>query len=706
MTEGDLPDGVDGGLPAVPAAVPVAARSVFLSYASADLSVATQVCTALEAQGVSCWIAPRDVMAGDLYADAIVRAINACQVLVLILSEASVASPHVLREVERASAKRRAVVSVRIDAAALTPSLEYFLSASHWLDASHGVDPVLPMLAEAVRRILAPGWSRDGGGVVGITTEPMPARGDLSRLLGERDADRHKPTGGTRFNPITVAVIVVANLAVGYLFLDRFWLSRHAPPAAAASAPAAAAVSGTTAGLANAIASDKAIAVMPFSDLSERKDQEYFADGLSEELIDLLSKLPELRVAARTSSFYFKSRQATISEIARALGVAHVLEGSIRKSGKMLRVTAQLVRADNGFHVWSETYDRKLDDIFKVQDDIAGAVVKALKVSLLDKTQARTTPAANAEAYNQYLQGRFFGQLHTKEGVEKSIGFFKRALELDPAYEPAWSGLAFSYSEAGGSGLLPAAEALQRSRAAAAEALKIDSKSPRAHVALGLIHMNDEWDWQAADREFSQAMLEDSGNATVLVASGYLDLALGRTGQAAALFQQAVARDPLHASSLSNLGVTYYVDGRYPEAEAAFRKSLEIKPGAGYTHNGLALVLLARGQPEAALAEMQQETDESWRLQGLAVVQSAMGRKAESDAALAQLQQKFPDDAPYQIATVYAYRGDLDEAFKWLDRAHAVRDSTLSSIKADPLLKRLISDPRYKALLARLRLPP
>ena len=451
---------------------------------------------------------------------------------------------------------------------------------------------------------------------------------------------------------------------------------------------------------------EKAIAVLPFIDMSEHRDQEYFADGLSEELIDLLSKLPQLRVAARTSSFYFKSRQVTIAEIARALGVAHILEGSIRKSGKTLRVTAQLVRADNGYHVWSETYDRKLDDIFKVQDDIAGAVVRALKVSLIDQGQARATPAANAEAYNQYLQGRFFAQLHTKDGVGKAIGFYNQAITLDPSYEPAWSGLAFAYGEAPGNGLLSSQEALAKSRAAVAKALELDPRSPRAHVALGLIHMNEDWDWTAADREFTQALATDAGNATVLVASGVLDLALGRADQAATLFQQAVARDPLHASSFSNLGVAYFAAGKYPEAESAFRKSLEIKPGASYTHNGLALVLVAQGRLDAALEEMRQESNESWRLQGLSIVYSAMNRRAESDATLNQLVKAYADEAPYQIATVHAYRGEIDDAFRWLERARRARDSTLSGIKADPLLRRLVSDPRFGELLWKLRLPP
>jgi len=702
MTDSSLPDGAGAAQAASGAAQPVAPdeRRLFISYASADVAVATTVCTALESHGWHCWIAPRDVAPGALYADAIVHGINGAQALVLVLSAASAASPHVLREVERASAKRKTIIALRIDAAALTTSLEYFLSASHWLDAAGtaGVTAALPTLVDALGRLLNPDPAHAAADHATVSGR-LPAYGDIGRVVTGAGVARSAPLA----NRWLVGALVLCALTLGYLVADRFWLSRRAT--APAAVPALSARAPDTVAPIAVTANEKAIAVMPFIDLSERKDQQYFADGLSEELIDLLSKLPQLRVAARTSSFYFKTRQATIGEIARALGVAHILEGSIRKSGKTLRVTAQLVRADNGYHVWSETYDRKLDDIFKVQDDIAGSVVKSLKVSLIDQEQARVTPAANAEAYNQYLQGRFFVQLHTKEGVGKAISYYNQAIALDPAYEPAWSGLAFAYGEAPGNGLMSSKQALERSRSAVAKALQLDPKSPRAHVALGLIHMNEDWDWEAADREFGQALAADAGNATVLVASGVLNLALGRSAQATALFQQAVARDPLHASSLSNLGVAYFADGKYAQAESAFRKSLEIKPGASYTHNGLALVLLEERRLDAALEEMRLESSESWRLQGLAIVYSAMHRRAESDAALAELVRKYADDAPYQIATVYAYRGEVDDAFGWLERARASRDATLSGIKADPLLRALAHDARFKELLLKLRLP-
>jgi len=285
--------------PPAPAQVPNASIHVFISYASQDVAVADAIVAALECHGLKCWIAPRDVTPGEFYADAIVRALNVARTLVLVLTENAATSQHVLREVERSSAKRHSIISFRIGSVSLPPALEYFLSASHWLDASaSGVDSALPKLVEAVQRLA------------------------------------------------TSAVV------------------DSGQPAALAPPP-------------------RSVAVLPFADMSEKKDQEYFADGMAEEIINLLAQVSDLRVPARTSSFYFRGKSTKVPDIARELGVAHVLEGSIRRSGNHLRVTAKLVRADNGYHLWSETYDRDLHDVFKVQDDIANAVVQALQITLM-----------------------------------------------------------------------------------------------------------------------------------------------------------------------------------------------------------------------------------------------------------------------------------------------------------------------------------
>ncbi len=255
-------------------------------------------------------------------------------------------------------------------------------------------------------------------------------------------------------------------------------------------------------------------------------------------------------------------------------------------------------------------------------------------------------------------------------------------------------------------GFMPAEQALPKARDSAHMALTLNPKSARAHVALGYLHMNDDWDWQAAEAEIQQALALDPGSADVLHAAGSLYLVLGRKEESVKLLLAALARDPMRASSFSNLGVAYFADGRLAEAERAFRKSVELRPSANYTHNGLGLVLLWQGRQKAALEEMQRETDEMWRLEGLAIVYSAMHRQADADAALAELTRKFQKDSPYVVATVYGYRGQVDEAFAWLDRALAMRDATITSIKSDPLFAKVQSDPRYAALLKKAGLPP
>jgi len=500
---------------------------------------------------------------------------------------------------------------------------------------------------------------------------------------------------------LNLAIAAVAGLMISYALLYHFWLGKAITEPVSEEAHEALSAQAVP----NVVVPQRSIAVLPFLDMSQAKDQQYLADGLAEELLNLLAQIPELRVAARTSSFAFKNKPEDISAMARDLHVAHVLEGSVRKAGAHVRITAQLIRADSGYHLWSETYDRTLDDIFKLQDQIAGAVVQALKVKLLGNSLPERAAPANLDAYNLYLQARFLAGAHTKDAVTKSIDYLEQAVKLDNSYEPTWTELSIVYTDMAARGFMPAEQALPKAREAVRTALALNPRSARAHVAMGYLHMSDDWDWAAADREFSQALALASGSADVLNAAANLDLVLGRLSESIQLYRAAVARDPLHASAYSNLGVAYFAAGRLAEAGPAFRKSIELRPAAIYTHNGLGLVLLWQGNANAALEEMKRETDEMWRLQGMAIVYSAMHLRTESDAALAELTKKFQKDSPYVIATVYGYRDEVDEAFKWLDEALAQRDATLTSIKSDPLFRKITSDPRYRALLQKVDLP-
>ena len=537
--------------------------------------------------------------------------------------------------------------------------------------------------------------------VAGFPVAVITAWGYAKPAAGaaQQAADTHRARLLNR--RLNIAIASVLALMTGYYILYHFWLGKHIAEPISEEAHASAEAQGSEA----VAAPVRSIAVLPFVDMSQAADQQYLGDGIAEELLNLLAQIPELRVAARTSSFAFKGKPTELTQIAHDLHVAHVLEGSVRKSGNKVRITAQLIRADSGYHLWSETYDRTLGDIFKLQDEISAAVVQALKVKILGAPLPRATPA-NLDAYNLYLQGRFAAGLHTKEGFTEGVGYLDQALKLDAGYEPAWTQLSIVYGDMAARGFMASEQALPKSREAVARALELNPRSARAHVAMGYLHMNDDWDWAAADREIGQAVELEPGSADVLHAAGSLDLVLGRVGDSVQKLRAALLRDPLRASSYSNLGVAYFADGRLTEAEQAFRKSIELRPLAGYTHNGLGLVLLWRHDLPGALAEMQKETDEMWRLEGEALVYTAMHRNAEADTALAALTTKFQKESPYVVATVYGYRGEVGPAFQWLDKALAERDSTLTSIKSDPLFEKVRGDPRYAALLEKLRLPP
>jgi eukaryotic-like serine/threonine-protein kinase len=453
--------------------------------------------------------------------------------------------------------------------------------------------------------------------------------------------------------------------------------------------------------------SDKSIAVLPFLDMSEHKDQEYFSDGLSEELINLLTKIPDLRVPARTSSFYFKGKQATIADIAKALGVAHVLEGSVRKSGDTLRVTAQLIRADNGYHIWSQTYDRKLDDIFQIQDEIAQSVVNELKVSVLGGTIPRATLTANHDAYLLYLQAK---ELHYRgnslDSAHKAITYLHQALQLDPEFSQGWVTLAsFLAADYNLFDVEPHDEARALIYSALDRARKLEPSLPPIHVVLGRVLYEVDWSWQAADSELKQAIALEPGNSEAHRLAGYLATTYGRFDEAIEQSEKAIDLDPLQPWNYIARGYASYRSGRLAQAEANFRTALELGPGSGKFHCLLGAVLIARGQPEAALAEMKKEPSPRFRHVGMALALGALGQPNESDKELETAEQDFGDEMGYWIAMVYAVRRDPDRAFAWLDRAFNVYGEGITWIKGDPLLGSLVEDPRYKGLLKKMRLP-
>jgi len=443
----------------------------------------------------------------------------------------------------------------------------------------------------------------------------------------------------------------------------------------------------------------KSIAVLPFRNLSEDKDNAFFAEGISEELLNLLSKVPQLQVAARTSSFSFKGKQIEIPEIARKLHVANVLEGSVRKSGDQLRITAKLIRASEGYHLWSETYDRKLDDIFKIQDEIAGEVVKQLKVTLLGaKPTVRET---DPKAYTLYLQAVQVGRQGTPEAYTQSDALLKQVLEIDPRYAPAWHELARNFLNKTNLGLLPNSEGLARARAAEEKALALDSNYAPAHAGLGRIAAYNN-DFVNAAKHYERAVALDPTDLNVLRNSAVFLHDLGRLQEGLALLEAIVQRDPVNTTTLFNLGSAQLRMGQFDAAIASYRSGLSLSPGHAIAHYNMCEIMLLKGDAPAALAEIEQEKNEDWRLIGLPMAYHALGRQTESDAALATLTAKNEEWSPYTIAYVYAFRGDADKAFEWLDKAVQYQDPGLSQVAVENLFDNIHSDPRWLPFLRKI----
>jgi adenylate cyclase len=449
---------------------------------------------------------------------------------------------------------------------------------------------------------------------------------------------------------------------------------------------------------------EKSIAVLPFVNMSEDKANEYFSDGISEELLNLLAKIPQLQVTARTSSFAFKGKEIGVPEIARTLHVAHVLEGSVRKAGNSVRITAQLIKAGTDTHLWSQTYDRKLDDIFAIQDEIAADVVKQLKVTLLGAApKARTT---DPEAYALYLQAVQLGRQNTAEAYKQSDALYRKVLSIDPRYAPAWVGLSRNFGNETGQGLLPNKEGYARAREAAMKALAIDPDYAPPHASLGFIAMNGDNDLAGAAQHFKHALALDPADLNVLGNSATLLQSLGRLDEALALEEAAVRRDPVNVNTLFNLGYHQRIAGRLDAAIASFRTVLSLSPSNGGAHYQLGVALLLKGDTHGALAEIEQETSDAWKMIGLPMAYHALGRKADSDAALAALIAKYEKDAPSNIASIYAIRGEADQAFEWLDKAVEYGDPGLGEIVTENLFDKIHKDPRWLPFLRKVGKAP
>jgi len=462
---------------------------------------------------------------------------------------------------------------------------------------------------------------------------------------------------------------------------------------------------------------EKSIAVLPMVNSTGDPANEYFSDGMSEEFISTLSRLQELKVVGRTSSFQFKGKTDDSKTIGEKLGVYYLLEGSVRKSADRVRIAVALVKAGDGANVWSETYDRELKDIFAVQSEIAGAVAKQLKVALLgnngqtaELTTAATPSNQNVDAYNALLQGNFYYNRRTAEDTRKAIGYYEEAIRLDPRYALAYAKLSINAlnlaTNYAGLATKEREEAIAKAHASAKRALDLDPNLADAHSAKGAVLELLDFNFADAETEYRRALELAPQNAGVTSSLANLMSDLGRLDEAVALGHRATALEPLRGVSHSNLALSLIALGRYDEAEAALRKVIELQPQSAQNYQQLAVIQILRGKSSAAVELAKQETDPFWRTYALALAYFANGDRAEADAALKKLIDENADESGSQIAQVYAMRKEPEKMFEWLEHAWTTHDAGVTALLQDPFLRAYKDDPRFIAFAQKIGVMP
>ena len=504
---------------------------------------------------------------------------------------------------------------------------------------------------------------------------------------------------GRPFPPLRLAWIGALVLAVGAV---GWWVAHQS---STQTAPRASPF-GATRGIAPA-ASQKSIAVLPLVNTSGDPNNEYFSDGLSEELIAVLAKIPDLTVIGRSSSFLFIGQSSDSASIGQKLGVAHLIEGSVRRQGDRVRIVAELIEASNGRSLWSDTYDRELKDVFAVQSEIAQAVAEQMKVKLLgDKPRSDAAPSnQNLVAHNAVLQSDFYFQQQTAESVRKAISFLQEAVRLDPNYAFAFAKLSQAWRQYGASFATNDAdneEAYTEARRAAEKATNLAPEMVETHKALGWVAMNPNLNFRDAEKEFRRALESSPSDAAAKNALSYTLMAQGRVAEAEQACREALSLDPLLTGLWYNLGRLAAAEGRYKDAEEAIRKGLELQPKASRFHTYLATLDILQDNPKLALEHAQLESDGFWRDYALTLAKQTQSDRAAADTALKSFSDKYTNNGAFQIAVIYAVRKEPDEVFRWLDKAYATHDSGLTQLVITPFLTDYRDDPRFIALCQKL----
>jgi len=657
-------------------------HAVFLSYASQDAEAAQKIAEALRAGGIEVFLDQSELRGGDAWDQKIRKQIKTCALFIPVISHAT----HDRREGYFRLEWKLAVDRSHLMDAELAFLLPVVIDDTRdddervpdrfrevqWTRLPGGEAP--PAFVERVKRLLSP-------------SEPdVPAKGRAPLAVAAQPAASRRPTAGWHWKAGLLAVVATVVVGLGYVALKR-------------SKPAA------------QLAGSNSIAVLPLTNESGDAKEQYFSDGISEDLITALGQFPGLRVIGRTSSFQFRDSKEDGRSIGTKLGVAHLLEGSVRKSGETVRVSAELIDTADGTMQWSERYDRPYKDLFALQDEITRAVAGALRAKLLPgehaAAQSERPPSGSLDAYNAFLQGQFYFSRGTEADYRKAIESLTQATELDPRYALAWSALSRVWAGLSVQHLegAPAQQAFAKARAAADRALTLLPELAAAHLARGYVLLTADFDWRGAEAEFRRAVELAPNDGWAKFYLGNQLAAFGEVEQAIELTREALATEPLRANWYNWLAG--YLSGlnRLDEAERAIRRAIELQPGAASYHEQLAIIEIQRGNAQAALAAAQQEPPGPWQDMALALARQIGGDRSAADAALKTLVDKDAGGASYQIAQVYALRNDAKETFAWLDRAWSSRDPGIAFLLYDPFIRRYKDDPRFAAFCKQVGLP-
>ena len=648
-------------------------HAVFLSYASQDAEAAARICDALRAAGMKVFFDQRELRGGEAWDQRIRREIHDCELFVPLIS------------VNTAS-RREGYFRLEWD---LADQRTHMLARNRAFILPVCLDATLDRTADVPESFQRVQWTRLPGG----QTPPEFVR-RIEQLLSGKEVPTTVPSdrGRRSSRPAWLAVAIAVAVLAAYCLIERPWIARPPPPAA--FAPPA-----------------RSIAVLPFVNMSGDQSQEYFSDGVSEDLIVALAQFPGLKVIGHSSSFQFRDSKQDSRNIGAKLGVAHLLEGSVRRSGDMVRVIAQLINTADGSAQWSERYDRPYKELFALQDEITRAVAMALRTKLMPGehavAQSDKPPSGNLEAYNALLQGRFYFSRITEADMRKAIEYYAQATELDPNYALAWSFLSRTWSSLSADFLegAPAQSAYAKARAAADRALTLSPDLAFAHLARADVLEFADFDWRGAEAEYRQALALAPNDAPAQFGLGQLLATLGDADQAIELTRQALATEPLRANVYYWLGNYYLGINRLDEAERAIRRAIELQPAAQSFHAQLAIIEIKRGDAQTALAAAQQEPPGTWNDVALALAQQIGPDRSAADAALRTLIDKSANLAPYQIAQAYALRDDAKETFAWLDRAWSLRDPGIQYLLLDPFILRYRDDLRLAAFCRKVGLP-